>query len=93
MFFNTILIHNRDVFPTISSGHSSLFDYENKSAVSAMDIVHASTFPEDYNFIKDTFATVNYVCGMSVPPVMMKRIVTRLIDEGVFDYKKGGTDA
>ena len=44
----------------------------------------ASTFPQDYEFGNQN---VNYVCGMSVPPVMMKRIVTRLIDEGVFNYK------
>ena len=24
---------------------------------------------------------------MSVPPVMMKRVIQRLIDQGVFDYK------
>ena len=88
MFFNTILVHNNNVFPTISSGHNCLFDYENKKAVSKMDIIHASTFPEDYNFIRDTFSNVNYVCGMSVPPVMMKRIVERLIEQGVFDYKE-----
>lgn len=88
MYFNAILVHNDNVFPTISAGHNCRFDYENKKQVSKMDIIHASTFPEDYNFISDTFSNVNYVCGMSVPPVMMKRVITRLIDEGVFDYKQ-----
>lgn len=29
----------------------------------------------------------SYIVGMSVPPIMMKRVVTRLIEKGVFDYK------
>lgn len=88
MFFNTIICHNNNVFPTVSAGHNCLFDYENKTAVSSADITHAQTFPEDYKFIKNTFANVNYICGMSVPPIMIKRIVTRLIEQGVFDYAK-----
>ena len=30
------------------------------------------------------YTWVNYICGMSVPPIMIKRIVTRLIESGVF---------
>lgn len=52
--------------------------------ISVEDIVHAQTFPEDYDFITPTFGNVSYICGMSVPPVMIKRIVTRLIEHGVF---------
>ena len=29
------------------------------------------TFPQDYNFLNQS---VQYVCGMSVPPIMMKKI-------------------
>lgn len=86
MYFNTILCHNKNVFPTISAGHSCLFDYENKTAVSSMDLIHAQTFPEDYDFVKNTFGNINYICGMSVPPVMTKRVVQRLIESGIFDY-------
>lgn len=88
MFFNTIIIHNKNVFPTVSAGHNCLFDYENKTAVSKNDIIHASTFPEDYDFVNNSFANINYICGMSVPPIMTKRVVERLIDTRVFDYKK-----
>lgn len=88
MFFNTIICHNNNVFSTVSARHNCLFDYENKTAVSSADIIHAQTFPEDYNFIKNAFANINYICGMSVPPIMIKRIVTRLIEQGVFDYAK-----
>lgn len=43
------------------------------------DIINASTFPQDYVFGSQD---VCYICGMSVPPVMIKRIVTRLIEAG-----------
>lgn len=59
-----------------------------KERITEMDIIHAQTFPEDYNFMSDSWNEVAYICGMSVPPLMIKRIVTRLIDSGVFDYKK-----
>lgn len=53
-----------------------------KEKISKEDIIHAQTFPEDYDF---NGCNVGYVCGMSVPPVMIKRIVNRLIDTGVFE--------
>lgn len=52
--------------------------------ISEMDIIHAQTFPEDYDFGSDSWNDVAYICGMSVPPVMIKRIVNRLIDEGLY---------
>ena len=35
------------------------------------DIISCQTFPQDYNFMNQD---VQYVCGMSVPPVMMAKI-------------------
>lgn len=36
----------------------------------------------------DDLASVQYICGMSVPPVMIKRIVGRLIKSGLFDSRE-----
>lgn len=58
-----------------------------KERITEMDIIHAQTFPEDYNFMSNSWNKVAYICGMSVPPIMIKRIVTRLIESGVFNYK------
>ena len=55
-----------------------------KERISIEDIIHAQTFPEDYNFLNRTWNRVAYVCGMSVPPIMIKRIVIRLIEAGIF---------
>lgn len=56
--------------------------------ITEMDIIHAQTFPEDYDFVSNSWHDVAYICGMSVPPVMIKRIVLRLIESGCFDGKQ-----
>lgn len=75
-----------NVLPTIVA---KLFHFrpEEKERISTMDVIHAQTFPEDYDFQSDSYLDIDYICGMSVPPVMMKRIIQRLISEGVFAYK------
>ncbi|WP_044959738.1 DNA methyltransferase, partial [Butyrivibrio sp. WCD2001] len=35
------------------------------------DIINCQTFPQDFDFMNQN---VQYVCGMSVPPVMMAKI-------------------
>ena len=54
-----------------------------KERITELDIIHAQTFPEDYDFMSDSWHDVAYICGMSVPPIMIKRIVQRLIESGV----------
>lgn len=68
-----------DVYPTQTAGHGDIWT-ENGNHPSNLDVVHAQTFPEDYDF---GTANVEYICGMSVPPIMIKRIVQRLIESGV----------
>lgn len=77
---------NENVLQTITAK----LDYtcgDTLKRISEQDIIHAQTFPEDYDFGEDTYARIAYVCGMSVPPIMIKRIVQRLIEEKIFDYK------
>lgn len=72
------------IFPTQIADHSDIWTVSGNHP-SDIDVIHASTFPEDYDFNGNK---VEYVCGMSVPPVMIKRVVTRLIESGVFDVAK-----
>lgn len=69
-WFNAKLIKDNMVCNTIASG-GDYFRMDIPYRISDMDIIRISTFPRDYNFL-DT--DVKYVCGMSVPPVMMKKI-------------------
>ena len=89
MFFNAIVCHDRNVLPTVPAGHNNLFDYENKTKVSVFDLIHSQTFPEDYDFMTDKYSNINYICGMSVPPLMIKRIVERLLQTDIFKPKEG----
>ena len=59
-----------------------------KERITEKDIIHAQTFPEDYDFMSNSWHDVAYICGMSVPPIMIKRIVTKLIGMGVFNVTK-----
>lgn len=76
--------YNDKVYPTQTAGHDDIWT-ECANHPSNLDVIHCSTFPEDYNFNN---TKVEYICGMSVPPIMIKRVVTRLIESGIFDYKK-----
>lgn len=84
--FNETIVWNEDICPTLHINGQYRGDDISKFA--RMDYIHAQTFPEDYDFGNESLSTVGYICGMSVPPIMIKRIVARLIEKGVFDYKK-----
>ena len=75
------------IVPT-QRAHPDLIDIKKLAYVGPKTIRNAQTFPQDYDFRSDTISGIGYICGMSVPPVMIKRIVTRLIEQGVFDYAK-----
>lgn len=71
------------VYPTQTSGHDDIWT-ESGNHPSLLDVTHSQTFPEDYNYLNEK---CEYICGMSVPPLMIKRLMTRLIESGLFDYK------
>lgn len=85
--FGTKIAWEENVLQTITANLEYCRGVE-KERISVEDVIHAQTFPEDYDFVTRTFANVSYICGMSVPPIMIKRIVTRLIEQGVYDYAK-----
>lgn len=87
--FQTLYIRDATVCPT-QRAKPDLIDINDKNNigyVSKETLRNMQTFPQDYKFIPDTYSNVGYICGMSVPPVMIKRLVTRLIESGLFDYK------
>lgn len=72
--FNTILLKDQKVANTLAS--SSVFlRTDQPRHISDMDAIRMQTFPADYDFMD---ANVQYVCGMSVPPLMMKRIAEQI---------------
>lgn len=81
--FQTYYIRDEDIMPTIRS-KPDIIDLSNISYISWQTIRNSQTFPQDYNFMPNKEGQVGYICGMSVPPVMIKRIVERLIESGLF---------
>lgn len=81
--FSDKIVWDNDILQTITA-NGKIFRGEEKEKISAQDIINASTFPQDYNFLGEK---QRYICGMSVPPIMIKRVVNRLIESGVFNYK------
>lgn len=86
--FNCMLCWEDDVLPTLAA-KLEYYDPIERTKLSKETIRNAQTFPQDYDFGSDLAGNVCYICGMSVPPVMIKRLVTRLIESGLFDYKLG----
>lgn len=72
--FNSILIKDDRVPNTIAS-NSCFIRYDEPYFISDTDIIRIQTFPQDCNFMD---ADVQYVCGMSVPPLMMKKIAKQI---------------
>ena len=79
MWFNAIITYDDAIMQTITGDHGQMFDYSCKTQVSNKSIANASTFPQDFDFCGQK---IPYICGMSVPPIMIKRVVTRLIEGG-----------
>lgn len=84
--FQTYYIRDEDIMPTIRS-KPDVIDLSNISYISWQTIRNSQTFPQDFNFMPNKEGQVGYICGMSVPPIMIKRVVTRLIESGLFAYK------
>ena len=80
--FNHRICWPNKVMQSVCSAGEILRGVE-KTRVSNSDIISAQTFPRDFWFGYHK-KSVKYICGMSVPPVMLKRIVERVIQSGVF---------
>lgn len=85
--FQTYYIRDNMIMPT-QRAKPDVIDLQQLSYISKETIRNAQTFPQDYDFVNDTYTNIGYICGMSVPPIMIKRIVTRLIESGIFNEPK-----
>lgn len=85
--YQTQYVRENAVVPTLR-GKNDIIDISELSWISTETVINAQTFPQDYLFIPNGKATVDYVCGMSVPPLMIKRIVGQCIEQGLFDYRQ-----
>lgn len=75
--FNAKFLYKHKPSNTITGGEQCvLFDLKRNR--NNTELIKCGTFPEDYNFLK---IKQEYLIGMSVPPVMVAQIATRIYDQ------------
>ena len=58
-----------------------IYHWDSCRRLNAQEVIRAQSFPEDYNFLKPGNDHANYVCGMSVPPLMMQRVANQIYEQ------------
>lgn len=85
--FQTKYIRDHEIMPTQRS-KPDIIDLKELAYVSKETVRNSQTFPSDFDFSPNTYSNIGYICGMSVPPIMMKRVVERIITSGIFNQTK-----
>jgi len=75
--FNNIILRDEDVPPTITSG-ATFYRMVDAKKPTDHDYGNCQTFPQDYDYKPET---AQYLCGMSVPPVMMAQVAAQIYDQ------------
>lgn len=83
-FTNRMMIDD-DVAFTLTSGGTIVRFCDGKK-ITRDDIVNMQTFPQDYDFLNQS---PQYVCGMSVPPVMMAQVAAKVYEQWLSGIDEG----
>lgn len=75
--FQEFKLHPDRVLPTIRAGSNSYYHYEDARRLFDEEIMKGGSYPLDYNLMSNQAI---YMVGMSVPPVMVAQIATRIYD-------------
>ena len=76
-YYTAMIMEDDKVAQTITSG-GTLYRMADKTIMTDEDIRNVQSFPQDYDFCGNS---VQYVCGMSVPPNMMANIATEVYEQ------------
>lgn len=78
-FYNFNFFDERSVAPTlIPAEHMTLILKTKPMYLSRNEIIKISSFPLDY---KGNDKEIGYLCGMSVPPVMMANVANNIYEQ------------
>ena len=83
--FNQTYVYADRICPTLASKESCLIHFEQPRYLSASEVCCISSFPQDYNFAGQS---PQYICGMSVPPVMMAQVASRIYEQWLSKINK-----
>jgi len=73
-YYSHMLTYDEEVCCTVTSA-GEYIRFADRCLFSDQDFISCQTFPQDYDFDGNS---VQYVCGMSVPPNMMANIATEV---------------
>lgn len=76
--FNQAYAYPDRICPTLASKESCLIHFVQPKFLAKSEVCCISSFPQDYNFGGQS---PHYVCGMSVPPVMMAQVASRIWEQ------------
>lgn len=83
--FNNQYVYPDKVSPTLAARKDCLIRFDIPKYLSASEVCCISSFPQDYEFGGQI---PHYVCGMSVPPVMMAQVASRIYDQWLSKIRK-----
>ncbi|MDB0603169.1 DNA (cytosine-5-)-methyltransferase [Tenacibaculum maritimum] len=86
--FNSKYIYTNRPVPTLaSSDGSKLTLFDEPRRMNSVELIHSQTFPGDYNFKTDVSSNIKYLLGMSVPPIMMAQVASRIYEQWLLPLK------
>lgn len=77
-FFNQCYLYEDEICNTLTAHSDSAIPFKKPVYLSTAEVCNISTFPQDYDFCG---FSPHYICGMSVPPVMMAQVATRVYEQ------------
>ncbi len=80
--FNSRFIYpHRSVFTIAATEGSKLTLFDEPRRMNSKEMILSQSFPLDYDFNSSKCSRIQYVLGMSVPPLMMAHIANRVYNE------------
>lgn len=76
--FGQSYVYQHEVCSTLTAKKTSIIHYDLPKFLSEQEVKSVSTFPQDYDFKTES---PHYICGMSVPPVMMAQVASRIYEQ------------
>ena len=73
--FSIQFLKDNKIPNTVTAGGSLPIRFDVPGYATEKEIKLIQTFPQDYDFLNQS---VQYVCGMSVPPIMMQKIAEQI---------------
>lgn len=83
--FGQSYVYVDEICPTLTAKKSSLLLFDQPRFLGLSEMCRVSSFPQDYDFCGQS---PHYVCGMSVPPVMMAQVVSEIYDQWLSKIRK-----